>query len=73
MSALVMVVKAAAQHNALTAELAVHTVKEEVLLLVRLPEGVLELLGHLVVRLLGRQPELDLHLQRNERTQACIH
>ena len=58
-----MVVKAAAQHNTLTAELPIHTVKEEVLLLVRLPERVLQLLCNLIMSFLAGKPELDLHLQ----------
>jgi len=59
---LIMIVETAAQHNALAAEFAVNAVKEEVLLLVRLPEGILQLLGHLVMGLFRRQPELDLDL-----------
>ena len=60
---LIMVVETATQHDALAAELAVYAVKEEILLLVRFPEGVLQLLGHLVMGLFRGQPELDLYLQ----------
>jgi hypothetical protein len=56
----------------LTAELAIHTIKEEVLLLMCLPEGVLQLLCNLIVSFLAGKPEFDFHLQGTQGKLAAI-